>query len=185
MDVAGWEARYASETDAPERNVTPLLEEFASGLKPGRALDLACGTGRNALWLARNGWEVTAIDASANAIAKLRQYALAEGVQVTAEVADLEEPVFTLPAAKFDLVLMLFYLQRDLFERAKNSVKDRGTLIAIAHTVEFSEKPTPHRLQPGELNDYFNGWETLHYREGKPNDEQHRRAVAEIVARRP
>jgi 2-polyprenyl-3-methyl-5-hydroxy-6-metoxy-1,4-benzoquinol methylase len=74
MDIRGWDQRYRSKErssedfDAP---ATPLIIETAKQLKPGKALDLACGTGRNALWLAKHGWSVTAVDASSAAIETL------------------------------------------------------------------------------------------------------------------
>ena len=92
MDLAGWEERYRADADsrtALESAPTPLLVEGASHLPPGRALDLACGAGRNALWLARRGWSVTAVDGSPAAIENLRRRAAHLSVKVDARVAEI------------------------------------------------------------------------------------------------
>ena len=158
----------------------PLVSAIASRLKPGRALDLASGAGRNALWLAERGWKVTAVDASAEAIDSLRQAAAGRGVTVEARVADLEKGEYAIEPAHWDLVVITYYLQRDLFEPAKRGVAPGGVLIAIV----LLGGEGRFRAAPGELRGYFAGWEILHDREGPPADSPHR-AVAEIAARKP
>jgi hypothetical protein len=83
------------------------------------------------------------------------------------------------------LIAICYYLQRDLFESAKQGVATGGVLLAIAHLTEPGEEPTNTRVKSAELESYFHCWEILHRYEGKPNDSAHRRSVAEIVARRP
>ncbi len=75
-------------------------------------------------------------------------------------------------------------LQRDLFDEAKAGVVPGGAIVAIIHVTEPGEEPTAHRLRPGELRTYFDGWEILHYREGPPSDPAHQRSSAVVVARR-
>jgi tellurite methyltransferase len=153
---------------------TPLLVETAAKLKPGRALDLACGSGRNAVWLAEHGWQVTAVDRSPVAI---------PGVDT--HVADLEKHEFQIGEAAWDLIVVSYYLQRDLFDLIKQGVKRGGVALAIVHIFEPGHEQSRFSLHPGELAKYFEGWEILHYYEGKPRDPEHKRAVAEIVATRP
>ena len=178
MELTQWDARYASQ--AAQWTPTPLLVETAKSLKPGRALDLACGTGRNAVWLAEQGWDVTAVDGSSAAINTLR----ARDGRVNAQVANLEKGEFTIGESNWDLIAMCFYLQRDLIEAAKLGVVVGGAVLVIVHITEPGEEPTKNRLRPGELAGYFHGWEILHSHEGQPNDPEHRRVSAEIVARR-
>jgi SAM-dependent methyltransferase len=159
---------------------TPLLVETTAKLKPGRALDLACGTGRNAVWLAERGWAVTAVDGSPAAIEALR----ARDSRVHAQVADLEKGEFKIDESRWDLIAMCYYLQPDLIETSKRGVVTGGVVLVIVHITEPGEEPTKHRLRPGELARFFNGWEILHNHEGSPNDPEHRRLSAEIVARR-
>lgn len=188
MDVDGWNERYRSrEREAEDLEVapTPLLVETGTKLPPGNALDLACGAGRNALWLARNGWTVTAVDGAPAAIAILRDRARIEGLAVDAHVADLKSGEFQIAPERFDLITVCYYLQRDLFATAKHGLKRGGVLLAIVHTTKGAEMPTESRLRPGELQQYFHGWEILHCYEGRPADPAHQRLVAEIVARRP
>src|SRR6202049_3500043 len=98
MDLHDWNKRYrqrerpAEDLDAAP---TPLLVETASALAPGKtprkALDLACGAGRNALWLAEHGWSVTAVDGSPAAIEILGRRAFDRGVILNMRIADLEK----------------------------------------------------------------------------------------------
>src|SRR6202051_3454561 len=97
MEICGWDERYRSGTRAAEdldAAPTPLLVETAAKLAPGKALDLACGAGRNALWLAQHGWEVTAVDGALAAIEILQSRALERGLKITTVVADLEKNEF-------------------------------------------------------------------------------------------
>jgi tellurite methyltransferase len=198
MEIRDWDKRYRSRERATEdlqEAPTPLLVETvecltrdsnlrASAKKPRRALDLACGAGRNALWLAEQGWSVTAVDGSAAAIAILRERAAERGLNVEARVADLERDEFPIERGAWELVAIFYYLQTNLFEAAKRGVAPGGVLIAIVHITEPGEEPTPHRLRPSELKRYFVGWEIVHYYEGGPRDAAHQRPVAEIIARR-
>jgi SAM-dependent methyltransferase len=188
MGIRGWEERYrAHERPAEDYAVAPvpLVAETAKRLRPGRALDLACGTGRNALWLAKRGWRVTAVDGAPTAIEVLRRRARENGLEVVASVADLEREEYRIEPAAWDLICICYYLQRDLFETVKQGLAPGGIVIAVVHITEAGEEPTRHRLRPGELETYFRGWEILHRYEGQPNDRAHKRPVAEIVARRP
>jgi SAM-dependent methyltransferase len=151
---------------------TPLVVETASKLKPGRALDLACGTGRNAVWLAEHGWQVTAVDRSPVTIPTVDMH-----------VADLEKHEFTIAESAWDLIAVCYYLQRDLFEPVKRGLKPGGVALVIVHMIEPGHEQSRFSVQPGELAGFFRGWQILHYYEGKPRDPEHKRAVAEIVAR--
>jgi tellurite methyltransferase len=186
MEIRDWNKRYR-QRERPAEDLdsapTPLLVETAAAMAPGKALDLACGAGRNALWLAEHGWEVTAVDGADAAVEILRTRASERGLKINAVVADLEKGEFEIEPSRWDLVAMCYYLQRNLFEPAKRGVAPGGILISIVHMTEPGEQDVPHRLRPGQLEQYFTGWEILHRYEGKATDSAHRRAVAEIVAR--
>jgi 2-polyprenyl-3-methyl-5-hydroxy-6-metoxy-1,4-benzoquinol methylase len=136
MDAQAWDERYrASEllwTAEPNR----FLVEHAGDLPVGRALDIAAGEGRNAVWLAREGWEVTAVDFSPVGLAKGRQLAEAHAVAVEWVQADVTtwEPE---PAA-YDLVIVL-YLQlpaaqrTTVYQRAAAAVAPGGRLLVVGH----------------------------------------------------
>lgn len=188
MDVRLWNARYRSRARAKEdfdSAPTKLLVDFASLVHPGKALELACGTGRNSLWLAEQGWRVTAVDGSAIAIDVVRQRASERNVAVDAIIADLEAGQYSIQPAFWDLIVISYYLQRDLLEPAMGGLVPGGLLVTIVHITESGEEPTKTRLKPGELIKYFSAWGILHSYEGKPHNSTHQRSVAEIVARRP
>jgi SAM-dependent methyltransferase len=187
MDINGWNERYRCQARPDEdfsAEPTRLLTQTASELNPGSALDLACGTGRNALWLAEHGWRVAAVDGAEAAIAMLRDRASISGLDIDARTADLTKGEYQIEPEAWDLIAICYYLQRDLFEPAKRGLAEGGVLVAIVHIAAQGEAPTEHRLAPGELLRYFEGLEILHHYEGMPNDAAHRRTVAEVVARR-
>lgn len=188
MEIRAWEKRYSSK-ERPDEDfeISParLVIETAEKLRPGRSLDLACGAGRNALWLAEHGWRVTAVDGAPSAIRALLARASEKHLKIETFVADLEKHQFKIAPAVWDLIAMCYYLQRDLFGPAKNGIVPGGILLAIVHIALPGEEPTSHRLRPGELKNYFRGWQILHYHEGSPLDAAHRRPVAEIAARKP
>lgn len=134
MDAEDWNRRYATSellwTAEPNR----FLVEEVAGLAPGRALDVAAGEGRNAVWLATRGWEVTAVDFSQVGLDKARQLADRAGVTVELVCADATDPI----DATFDLVVVL-YLQlpseqrRRAFRNAASAVAVGGTLLIVGH----------------------------------------------------
>jgi SAM-dependent methyltransferase len=115
-----------------------LVAEVA-GLRPGRALDLACGGGRNAVWLAEQGWSVTAVDYADVGLASARRLAAERGVEIEWLQADLRE--WEPPVCEFDLVVVL-YLQlpaeerRTVLGRAAAAVAPRGTLLVVGHDLQ-------------------------------------------------
>src|SRR5689334_5266073 len=105
MDAAAWDERYAAADLVWSAEPNRFVAEELADLPPGRALDLATGEGRNAIWLARRGWDVTGVDFSQVALDKGRRLAGDTVVRwVCADATRWEEP------ASYDLVL-LAYLQ--------------------------------------------------------------------------
>lgn len=178
MDLRGWDERYRAQSDIGPP--TPLVVDIAGGLAPGRALDLACGAGRNAVWLAGHGWQVTAVDGSRAAI----DLVAGRNLRIDARVADIEKHEYTIEPDFWDLIAICYYLQRDLFAPAKRGVVRGGVVIAIVHIPGPGEGLTPFRLPPGELASLFADFEILHSYEGPPRDPVHHMRVAEIAARR-
>jgi tellurite methyltransferase len=184
MDLEHWNERYLAGQDTGAAP-TPLIAEWARRLPPGEALDLACGAGRNALYLAERGWRVTALDGAAEAIRILEERARQGNLQVNTAVADLADSQFRIEPRSWDLILDCYYLQRDLIPGIQAGVRPGGVAIIIVHIPDPGEELSYKRAAPGELQRYFEGWEILHEYAGKPADEAHRRPVAELVARRP
>ena len=185
MSLAEWNARYRAGEQLFE-TPAPVVVQFAEGLAPGAALDVACGPGRNALYLAGRGWRVTAVDGSPIAIDMLRERARARNLSIETRVADLERGEFEIQPEAYGLICDCYYLQRDLIPKMKTGLRPCGTIIVIVHLADADQpQGTPTRAYPGELRGYFNDWDVLHYYEGRPSESCHQRAVAEIVAQKP
>jgi SAM-dependent methyltransferase len=164
-----WEEHYSRRAaDSPAAKVNPRLAEIAGPLPAGAALDLGCGPGGDALWLAGRGWRVTAVDISASAVHSLRQRAGRAGLPVTALRVDLAEDF---PAGTFDLVSAQYFHTPFALDRAHvlrtaaRSVNGGGRLAVVDHgsTAPWSwnqdrdlRYPTPREvaeelaLDPGE-----------------------------------
>jgi SAM-dependent methyltransferase len=136
MSSEAWNRRYAGRellwTAQPNR----FLVKEASELPPGRALDVACGEGRNAVWLAERGWDVTGVDFSDVALAKARELARSRNVEARWVQADLLD--YRPEPRTFDLVLV-FYLQvparerREIVRAVAEGVAANGTLLLVGH----------------------------------------------------
>ena len=195
MNKAEWDTRFRELLDrgaAQHIEIIPeaIVERFRSTLPRGRALDLACGSGKNAVWLAQQGWDVTAVDWSPNAISLVEAAAEVRGVKITTRVANLEAHEFTIAAGVWDLILICRYFQPSLYEPAKLGLAPGGVLIAIVLLDEPPEndllksQPQAFRVRPGELAAYADateGWTILHYDECSRAPEK--TATATIVMR--
>ena len=131
-----WDERHAARDPIESWSADPTLVEEAAGLVPGTALDLGAGDGRNAVWLAEHGWQVTAVDFSSVAIERGRALAPSVGADVDWRLADLLE--WAPPAGSFDLVALLFIHlppteRRPLYARAAAAMADGGSLLVVGH----------------------------------------------------
>jgi tellurite methyltransferase len=148
--ITKWNERYrASHDDLPIP--LPFFVECVSSLKPGKALDIACGTGRHAIWLAEHGWQVTAIDGSDVAIELLR----ARGLEIETRVEDIEAQDFRLPGEDYELIVDTFFLHRPLFLQIKAKLRPGGVVVLAFHlSGSFA-------IQAAELEEQFAGWEKV------------------------
>jgi len=136
MDQAAWNERYAGSGLVWSAEPNRFLVAETGGLAPGRALDLACGEGRNAIWLGERGWRVTGVDFSDVAIEKARQFAASRGVEGEWIAADLRD--YEPAAAAFDLVLVFYFhvgadVRRPILRAAASAVADGGTFLLVGH----------------------------------------------------
>ena len=184
-----WNERYTQGFEPfPDLPAAWLVEhrELLSG--GGRALDVACGDGRNALYLARCGYEVDAIDASDVAIDALRAAAQERGLQIAPRVVDLErEP---LPDGPYDAIVTTNFLQRDLFGPLQQALAPGGLLfyetLGQAHVVQLGRSFNPaYLLEEGELLRAFGDLEVIDHFEGVAERSGGERGVQSIVVRRP
>lgn len=183
-----WDERYRNGEHAT-KEPSPLLRTAIKNLKPGRAVDIACGVGRHAIFLAESGWDVTAVDSSRVGIEILQRRARAAGVAVEARVADLEAGDFHIGPGAYDLMCVFYYLQRDLFSPIRAGVKPGGTVVAAIHLNDGKEDAKPANpaflLEPGELKRLFADWEITYYREGESDEGGHHHDTAYLIARKP
>lgn len=136
MDRHDWNKRYAEKEFVWSIEPNRFVVVEVTGLQTGRALDLGCGEGRNAVWLAEQGWQVTGVDFSETGLQKARELARVRKVQVDWVLADVS--AFQPKPGSYDLVLIC-YLQLPAPERhavmvlAREALVDGGTLLYIGH----------------------------------------------------
>lgn len=157
-----WNSRYASEQwylgEKPSPFLVHVLDRFGHLIPGNRALDIACGEGRNSLHLARRGFEVTAIDISDVGIAKGRTCAAAENLPVHFIELDLDSD--PLPEGPFDLVLNFNFLQRGLLADEVARLVPGGLLIFDTIVATPGTENRQHfYLQPGEISTLFTGYD--------------------------
>ncbi|HYC59603.1 MAG TPA: methyltransferase domain-containing protein [Thermoanaerobaculia bacterium] len=165
MTLDEWNERYRVREEL-DREPASLLVGAARGVPPGRALDLACGAGRNAVWLAQNGWNVVAIDGAEEAVRIVREL----DPHIDARALDLETDA-SLPFddASFDLIAILYFLWQPLFREAHRLLREGGLIVSAVRTHgRFC-------MSLAELRAQFDGWEILRANDGE---------IAEIVARK-
>jgi len=131
-----WDERHAAREPIESPEPDPTLVEEIGSLPPGRALDLGAGDGRNAVWLASQGWDVTAVDFSRVALDRGRVLAKDRGVRVEWKLADLLE--WSPGTGRYDLVTLFFIhlppdQRRDVYARAAAAVAPGGTLLIVGH----------------------------------------------------
>ena len=154
--------------------------------RTGHALDVACGAGRHALWLAERGLHVRAVDDDPEALEALRAAAGARGLLVESQLLDLESGPVDLGSGVYDLVVVLYYLHRPLFPALCAALAPEGLLLYETFLEGHGKLRKPsrpeHLLKPGELHALVSPpLEVLEEREGEFDG----RLVASIVARAP
>lgn len=182
-----WDSRHAAADDLG--TVAGVLADNAHLLQgPGRALDLACGRGANALWLAGQGFQVSAWDYSAVALQRLRQAAAERGLTIDTEQRDvtIEPP----EPEGFELIVVSHFLERALCPAIQAALRPGGVLCYQT----FSQDSPPgigpanpaFRLAPNELLRLFPGLRLRHYREeGELGDTSRgARGLAMMIAQR-
>ncbi|MDA8194022.1 MAG: methyltransferase domain-containing protein [Thermaerobacter sp.] len=180
-DRRRWNSRYRAQKAAMGHNTVALpdrvLVEVTRSLAPGRAVDVACGMGRNALWLARQGWQVDAIDIAREALEELRQAAesrMLDRLFIMEEDLDAWRPA----PNTYDFGTMVLFWDPRVLAHLKRAVRPGG-LVLVRSLLAPSGQPDvgPHYLRPGELREWFKGWTIRHNLEDE--------GMAMILAVRP
>jgi tellurite methyltransferase len=191
-EKASWNKKYSEGSHAslePDPFLVSACQEFLSGQRAGSALDVAGGVGRHAIWLAQRGWRVRLLDISEVGIGLAEKNAakalgpVAKEFLISAEAADLNK-MRSFGDQQYDLVLVFFYLQRELFPALISALKPGGFLIYKTYTTDqkrFSGglSHTMFLLEPNELLHAFESLRILHYHETVSE-----KGVAELVAQK-
>jgi SAM-dependent methyltransferase len=162
-----------------------LLEHEHLLPEQGDALDVACGTGRNAFWLARRGLQTLALDRDADAVRFVEDEARRLGLPLSAEVRDLERGAAPWPTGAFDVIVVVHYLHRPLFPLLEAALRPGGLLVYETFTRGQAERGRPTNpaflLEPGELRELVHPLEIVVEREGDFEG----KLLASVIARRP
>jgi len=173
-------------TDIHENGFEPaqFLVENVELLPKGRVLDVAMGSGRNAIYLARLGFEVEGVDMSPEAVNTALESAEKVGVTIRAQVADLEGNYYIEKGA-YDVIICFNYLQRSLISQIKDGLRQGGIVVYetfIVDQVQFGKPKNPdYLLKHNELLNMFRDFRCLRYREGIIEG---CKAVASIIAQK-
>jgi tellurite methyltransferase len=169
-DQKHWDEKHAG--GHGEESPSPFLKEIFEStwaIEPGRALDVAAGKGRNAVFLAARGFRVDAMDISAIALEEGRKAAAAKGLEVHFIETDLDRA--DLPEAAYDLIVNFNFLERALIPKMKAALKPGGHIVFETYLVDqkvFGHPQNPaYLLGHNELLDLFRDFRILYYREGK------------------
>jgi SAM-dependent methyltransferase len=167
---------------APARWVTEHAQLLP---RAGLALDVACGEGRHALWLAERGLTTMAIDRDEARVLRLAAEAARRGLSLRVQAADLEDRAFALAESSYDVIVVVHYLHRPLFPSLLVALRPGGVLVYETFTRAQAERGRPTNpaflLEPGELFERVRALDVLASREGEFDG----RMVASVVARQP
>jgi tellurite methyltransferase len=183
-DRSAWDRTYNRKDYVYGKEPAPFLVRHVDKLPKGRALDIAMGEGRHAVYLAKKGFQVEGVDISDVGIRKALKLAAENGVKIKTTNADLNK--YKIPANTYSVILNFYYLQRSLFPQIIAGLKKGGVLVFETNTVEHLKNPAgkdlekEYVLEPGELKKAFSDLEILHYSE--TNDGKS--AVASLIARK-
>jgi len=186
QDRNKWNQRYTEDSYRKGNPVT-LLEDWLPGLRVGKALDVACGAGRNSLFLAHAGFDVDAIDISREGLKRARQNAEAQGFDINWIEHDFDQP-YTFDD-DYDLIVVMWYVNLSLITRLCDCLAPGGFLLCEEHLVTDEEVIGPRnsnfRVAPGALREAVSRLEVMHYRESiVSNTEGDSVASASVVARK-
>ena len=170
--------------DIHESNFKPsqFLVKNIELLPEGLALDVAMGSGRNTIYLAKMGFDVEGVDTSPESVNRALELARKAGVTIKAQVADLESN-YHIAKDKYDIIICFNYLQRSLIPQIKDGLRQGGMVIYETFIVDQAQSGKPRNpeylLKHNELLDMFHNFRCLRYREGMIEG---RGAIAGIIA---
>jgi tellurite methyltransferase len=187
-EKASWNKKYSEGSHSsldPDPFLVSAYDEFLFDTTPGLALDIAGGVGRHAIWLAQHRWRVKLLDIAEVGIKQAEENAKRAGTSrsISTEVCDLNT-MHDLGRERYDLVVVFFFLQRELFPALTAALKPGGFLIYKTYTAEqkhFAGGPSHPMflLEPNELLRAFSSLRILYYHQTVQE-----KGLAELVARK-
>jgi tellurite methyltransferase len=185
-DQKRWNDRFGKREFALGKEPNPFLKKHIRLLSKGRALDIASGEGRNAVFLAQNGFEVDAVDISEKGVRKAKKLAREKGVKMNTFLVDLDQ--YPIEKERYDLIANFYFLRRRLIPRIKKGLKKGGRVVFETYLLEHrtlgkgGPKQAKYFLKPNELLRLFEDFRILFYREGIFREGGKRKAVASLIA---
>jgi len=166
LEVERWNQILTADTPLFNTKPNEFLMEIAKGRKPGTALDVGMGQGRNAIWLAQQGWDVTGFDPADRAVALAQETARKLGVRLKTEIKGMEN--FNFGEARWDMILLSYVGGREMKETFERALKPGGVLVVEG----FHRDATNGRsiggavvFDTGELPQLFSGLRVVRYEE--------------------
>jgi 2-polyprenyl-3-methyl-5-hydroxy-6-metoxy-1,4-benzoquinol methylase len=185
-DQKRWDDRFGKKGFALGKEPNPFLKKHIRLLPKGKALDMATGEGKNAVFLAQNGFEVDALDISEKGLKKAQKLARGRGVKINTFLVDLDQ--YQIEKEQYDLIANFYFLRRRLIPRIKKGLKKGGKVIFETYLLEHrtlgtgGPKQAKYFLKPNELLRLFKNFRILFYREGIFKEGGRKKAVASLIA---
>ncbi|MDA8561305.1 methyltransferase domain-containing protein [Nitrospinae bacterium] len=182
-DKEKWNSKYEVDEYITGKKPSRWLEDNAGLLaKSGKALDIAGGEGRNSVFVANKGYEVTCMDISENGLRKAQALAQEKNAAITTVLTDLESN--SLKENEYDFILCFNFLERSLFSEIHQALKPGGLLFYETFTVDYLKYSNFKKewvLEANELLQAFSDFRILRYQEVDENP----KAFASLVAQKP
>lgn len=181
-----WDKRFSGNRFALGKEPNPFLKRHIKLLPRGKALDIAAGEGRNSVFLAKNGFEVDAVDISEIGLKKAKRLARQLNVNINTILADLDH--YKIEKGKYDLIANFYFLKRSLIPKIKDGLKRGGYVIFETYILEQRElgtggpKDLRYFLKHNELLDLFRDFRIIFYREGIFKERGRKKAIASLIA---
>ena len=181
-DKDRWNKKYDTEVYLFGEKPIPFLVDNIHILKKGKALDVAMGEGRNGVYLATQGFDVTGLDISEKGLEKAHALAAKNNVKIKTQVVDLE-PVEFEPDS-YDLIICTYYMNRGLFKKFYDALKPEGMVLVETYNIDYlkyREFNAKWALNTNELLDIFKEMRIYRYRDY----DDAREAYSSIIAQKP
>lgn len=181
-DKQRWNQKYETDVFLFGKEPVGFLKRHVDLLPKGKALDLAMGEGRNGVFLATQGFDVEGWDISEVGLEKARQLAKNHNVSIETRVVDLEKA--ELPENEYDVILMMYYMQRDLFPQIMKALKPGGMAVIETYNVDYLKYRDFRRkwlLETNELLEHFKDFKIIRYQAYDDGKE----AYSSIIAQKP